>query len=170
MNHKKFQATQLLKEHQNLLYKIAWSYHKTTGVAFSELLSECYLGFAHACQTYAPEKGKFSTWVWHNATHTLNAMWGKKRKERANEVPMDATNLNRKASNNPEHICIARDTIFSELNKEAQTIAYLLFTIPDEQKPSNRTELKNQLRNEGMSWPQIWRGMKELKQFTINKI
>jgi len=168
MTPEKMKATQLLEEHQKLIYKIAWSYHATTGLPFEELLSDSYIGFMHACQTYTPEKGKFTTCAWDCInSHLKNIL--KRKKQKADELSILRTTPPQSVDmNNPEELCIIRDSISKGLGEHAKTVAYTLFTLPDEQKPENRTRLKNELRNNGMSWPKIWEGMRELREFTGN--
>jgi len=167
MTPEKMKATQLLKEHQKLIYKIAWSYHTTTGVSFEELLSDSYIGFMHACQTYAPEKGKFTTYTWVCINNHLKTILKRKKQKTDELFILETTPYQSIDINNPEELCIIRDSIFKELGEHAKTVAYTLFTLPDEQKPENRTRLKNELHNNGISWPKIWEGMRELREFTI---
>jgi RNA polymerase sigma factor (sigma-70 family) len=53
----------VVTENDKLIKKIAWSFNKTTGIEFEELLSEAYLAFAEALQNHDPEKAKLSTWA-----------------------------------------------------------------------------------------------------------
>jgi len=158
----KISATQYLNQYQNLICKIAWSYQKTTGTPFEDLLSEAYLGFMNACNSYNPEKGVFTTHAWYCIRNVLNDLLRNSRRW-VSHTPNNPT-----TENNPELLFLCKETICEELKEDAQNIVSILFSIPDEKKPENKTELKKELRNKGMSWPKIWRGMKELREFNLN--
>lgn len=48
----------------NLVRKMAWSFNKTTGIPFEELLSEATIGYLEAVQSHDPTRGKLSTHAW----------------------------------------------------------------------------------------------------------
>lgn len=159
---KKIKATQYLDQYQNLIHQMAWSYRKTTGTPFEELLSEAYIGFMKAYDSHDPERGKFTTHCWYCVRNTLNNFLANSKKW-VSKNPNNPT-----TENNPELLFLCKETICDELKEDAKNIVSILFSIPDEEKPENKTQLKNELRKRDMSWPKIWRGMKELRQFNLN--
>lgn len=53
-----------LYQYKDMLYYRAWQIHNRTGRDFNECLSDCYLIFCEACQTYDKTKSSFSTYLW----------------------------------------------------------------------------------------------------------
>jgi DNA-directed RNA polymerase specialized sigma24 family protein len=49
----------------NLIRKIAWSLHKTTGFDWDDIFQESYYEYLKALRTYTPDKGYLSTYVWN---------------------------------------------------------------------------------------------------------
>ncbi|MBS3776755.1 MAG: hypothetical protein KGY70_16275 [Bacteroidales bacterium] len=53
------------KQHLNLIRKIAWSFHNTTGLDWDDLFGEASLGYCEAVNSYNPGKGaKLTTWIY----------------------------------------------------------------------------------------------------------
>jgi hypothetical protein len=49
----------------NLIRKVAWSFHETTGLEWNELFQEAALAYLEAKGNYDPKRGKLSTYVWN---------------------------------------------------------------------------------------------------------
>jgi len=64
---------QSLKENINLIRKIAWSFHMSSGLDRDDLFQEAVIAYIYALQTYKPDKGKISTYVWNCISNTLNS-------------------------------------------------------------------------------------------------
>ena len=52
------------KDYLQLMRKIVWSFHITTGEDWNDLFQEAFLGFLEAREKYNPKKGKFSSFLW----------------------------------------------------------------------------------------------------------
>ena len=53
------------KKDLNLIRKIAWSFHNTTGLEFQELFAQACLGYCEAINSFDRNKeAKKSTWAW----------------------------------------------------------------------------------------------------------
>ena len=50
-------------KHLNLIRKIAWSFHKTTGLDWDELFQEATLSYLKALKTYDKKRGAITTYV-----------------------------------------------------------------------------------------------------------
>jgi RNA polymerase sigma factor (sigma-70 family) len=58
----------------NLIRKIAWSFHKSTGYDWDDLFQEAAIAYIHAMKTYDPSKGySISTYVWGVITNSLKS-------------------------------------------------------------------------------------------------
>ena len=58
-------------ENINLLRKIVWSFHKSTGVDWDDLFQEAAYAYFTSIEKYDPKKGKLSTHVWHCVSNHL---------------------------------------------------------------------------------------------------
>jgi DNA-directed RNA polymerase specialized sigma24 family protein len=61
----------MFQKHINLVRKIAWSFHKTTGIEWSELFSQASLSYLEGMKLYNPEKGAETTWAYQWITSDL---------------------------------------------------------------------------------------------------
>ena len=52
------------KDYLQLMRKVAWSFHITTGEDWNDLFQEAFLGYIEALKKYNPKKGKFSSFLW----------------------------------------------------------------------------------------------------------
>ena len=60
-------------ENINLIRKIAWSFHTTTGIEWDDLFSEAIQSYYKALEQYDPSKGKITTHVYHHIKlHMIN--------------------------------------------------------------------------------------------------
>ena len=146
----------------NLIRKIAWSYTKTTGMEFEELFSVAALGYTKALNSFDSSRSCFSTWVWINMSRELNDFLLKESKK---------DNIPNKESINPEQEVSFKESIQS-LSQEAQQICKMIFNSPAEyvsHAPKlSRGKIKDELREEGWSWSQIWKSFREIKS-VLNK-
>lgn len=64
-------------ENVNLIRKIAWSFHKTTGIEWEELFSEALFKYVLLLKEYDIEenasKGKISTYIWTAVSNSLKS-------------------------------------------------------------------------------------------------
>jgi hypothetical protein len=58
-------------ENINLIRKVAWSFHHTTGLDWDDLFQEAALAYCEALGTYDKKKGKLTTHMWHVMTNHL---------------------------------------------------------------------------------------------------
>jgi RNA polymerase sigma factor (sigma-70 family) len=58
-------------ENINLIRKLAWSFHYSTGVDWNDLFQEASLAYYNALETYNPERGKITTHAWYCITNHL---------------------------------------------------------------------------------------------------
>jgi len=58
-------------ENINLIRKLAWSFHHSTGLDWDDLFQEAALAYLEGMNTYDPDKGALSTHMWHVITSRL---------------------------------------------------------------------------------------------------
>ena len=63
----------------NLIRKIAWSFHKSTGLDWDDLFQEAAIAYLEAMKTYNKRKGKITTHVWCCITSRLKNYLKKER-------------------------------------------------------------------------------------------
>ena len=52
-------------ENINLIRKVAWSFHHTTGLDWEDLFQEAALAYCEGFETYNKKKGSLATHMWH---------------------------------------------------------------------------------------------------------
>jgi len=53
-----------MKKYINLIRKLAWSFHKTTGIDWDDLFGEACLAYCEACLSYRANHNKLSVWIY----------------------------------------------------------------------------------------------------------
>lgn len=144
-----------------MLYKLAWSYHNTTGLDIEDLKSEANIAFITACNTHNPEKAKLSTWIWKNVQYHLNAYIKKYIVEFEplyDEIPDTDNRIEARENFNA---CI------ENMSQEAQQIVRIVLDSPGEffelSSRYARGILFRKLREMGWSWSSIWDSFREIK-------
>lgn len=140
-------------ENTKLIRKIAWNFATRTGVDFRELLAEANLAYLEALKTYDPSKSKVSTHIW-------NCVNGSLKNYIATEVKHLAVDIDE------VDIPVSTPSYFEKLSKEAQEIAEIVLSAPEDfiamAQPEAKEKIKNILQNQGWDLKKIFRNMKEL--------
>ncbi len=155
--------TNLFNDNINLVRKVAWSFHKTTGVEWEELFSEACLAFVLSLRSYNPKKGKLSTHIQTCVTNQLINF----TKQYHNIIPSSDL-LDEDTFYCQENVTITPffETL-SSLSEEAQYVCNMILSSPEEfleeSKKLARRHIIDKLRKKGWSWPKIWRCFREIK-------
>ena len=160
-------------EHQDLLKKLAWSFHKSTGLDWDDLFQEAYIAYRYALEHYDPNAGaSITTFL---CVHINNQLKSYYQKELKYLFPLtNAYRRDVKAYNNlnawltPD---IVRHNIsFKEyLTQDAQTIAEMII-IAGKRFLNLRSQKQIEqkiiaiMSNRGWERERIQVGIKNLKQ------
>lgn len=151
----------------NLIRKIAWSFHRTTGAEFEDLFQEGCLAWLEAAPKYDPAMGVKKTTFLSNAIQ--NQLCDQFRNARSNGVELD---WEQEDNSFQESINFKDKMTFSQgWGKEARMIAQFIFESPLEFLEANspRKAVRESLRENGWSWGKIWKGFRDIK-INLNKM
>lgn len=102
-----------------LIRKIAWSFHKTTGIEWEELFQEAAFAYCKGLKTYNPDKGKITTYMyWFIAGHLKNYL-----AKELKQIPTESLD-------SAAYQTVEIDNFFDKLSKEAQEIADIVLYTP----------------------------------------
>jgi DNA-directed RNA polymerase specialized sigma subunit len=135
---------------------------------YKELFSVGNLAFCKAKQTYDPNKGKFSTWLYaYLDNHMRNFIW----KE---EVKQNFLKLNYSVYNNIEEQKTTNSTWFTDflnsVSKEAKEMISVILNTPNEYADalssmiSNKTQLREHMAARGMKHHTINATIAEIRE------
>jgi len=148
--------------------KLVWSFQKTTGLEFEDLLGEGFVALTDAMQTYNPNKGAMSTWVWSNVKAQLVKYTYKEKQEREKVYTEDLAFqllLSSKACSILDRAHFLER--LSRTSEDTQTVCHMIFSHPEEYyvlpPKLARGKLKRKLREQGWIWSRIWDSFKEIK-------
>jgi DNA-directed RNA polymerase specialized sigma subunit len=182
-------------ENVSMIRKLAWSFHKSTGVDYKELFSEACLAYCESLKTFNPLKGcKQTTHAWTVIQNQLCdfvkqekvlphrvppfLLLGHKVKEEEYNISSNAEDIETYVTHGgklrllPDELITRQPVSFEEwiegLPEECQEIAKVILEhaddIPENLPPKMaRGVVVTLLREEGMSWPYILKGMKGLR-------
>lgn len=144
-------------ENINLIRKIAWSFHTTTGIELEELCAEATLAYLESLKKYDPSRGKITTYAWwYIHCHLKNYL---KSQAKHNHTPsIDDVYADKPVTNTP---------FWESLSQEAQQIADLILSAPrlfmclDSEETAQR--VANILTRQGWSAKKINTGLYDLK-------
>jgi hypothetical protein len=108
-------------ENINLIRKIAWSFHKTTGCDWDDLFQEGMIAYFNALGTHDICRGALSTHVWHCvSSHLKNYV----KKEREFSFPlMDLSEVQR--------LSITGTPLWESLSEKAQKALNIIIDNPE---------------------------------------
>jgi hypothetical protein len=111
-------------ENINLLRKIAWSFHKTTGMDWDDLFQEAAYAYCISMEDYKPEKGALSTHVWSCILNHLRNYLKEEMKQHGHLEYYESLELAlpNMSTNHP--------TFLDSLTMDAREIAKLVFSTP----------------------------------------
>jgi RNA polymerase sigma factor (sigma-70 family) len=123
--------------YQDMLRKIAWSFHRTTGIEWEELYGEACLAYVKALKTYDAEQAATSTWIYHVVKNHL-IFFARKQK-----VPEDRSKARRSCTDyrTPEYILSFHQKMLPPTNspwkgcariKDLHTVVNMVFQSPSE--------------------------------------
>lgn len=161
------QTNELLK-HEPMLMKLAWSFNKTTGIDFQELLSEARVCYYEAAHDYDPDNAsgaKLITYAWNRVKHGLIAFCKKEKRNKTMEFDDNnekvAEDLGLYEEMNSDH------SILDELEGMGKVVANYLLKDPDVDIHQTPRKVKGDIlmimRCDGYSNGQIFRGFNEIK-------
>lgn len=108
-------------ENLNLIRKIAWSFHNSTGEEWDDLFQEAALAYCEALKTYDPTKGKITTYMWWCiSSHLKNYL---KLEEKQNGHTCSEEEI-------VEQQAISFKLSFDNLSKDAQQVADMVLSNP----------------------------------------
>lgn len=161
------------KEFENisLIRKIAWSFHKSTGLDWDDLFQESYLAYRYALDHYNPESNvKISAFIWIHVRNQLNSYY---QKEQQFLNPLKkAYRRDQKANENlsawiPSNDCYNQCNFELEcLSADAQKIADIVLNTAKKfiklSLPQTRERLTNILTNQGWTKERIQNGIRDI--------
>lgn len=144
----------------DLIRKIAWSFHNSTGMEWDELMSEASLAYMEALQSYDPTKATLSTWVYICVRNRLRSFVAQRPDLiELPEGPYTAA---------CPHTSLEFKELVMSLSEDAKIICRTIFEFPKEflQLPPKLTRgnLFRALRKEGWKAPRIWKSFHEIRQ------
>ena len=145
-------------ENINLIHKIAWSFHKSTGMDVDDLIQEASLIYLEAIKTYDPSKGKLSTYIWKVTKNHLQYFVTYQNKWNDKTISIEEVDIDKPVS---------RYSLFDSLTREAKDIVDVVLSAPaefDSLIPAKaRKRVINKLRGKHWNMVKIAQGMEELK-------
>jgi len=145
-----------------LICKIAWSFHRTTGLEFEELLSEAILAYLEALPKYNPKRGKLSTFMSRIMQQALVDYY--KREKQYTSI----SNVEYLDDFIPEYEFFP-PSLPDDLQHIIDTIQYGEEDYSQLLPKFARGALIKVLRDDGWSWGRIWNNIRKMK-LCINEI
>jgi len=151
-------------ENINLIRKIAWSFHQSTGMEFEDLFQEAYIAYDYALRTHDPKKGKITTYLWWCISAQLKRYLYKQEEYKCKKYQqgvicsLEDIFINQSDSSIP---------FWESLSKEAQEVANLVLMSPkpfiEASKPKAQKRVKDIMSKRGWSMRKIEFCLMELK-------
>lgn len=143
----------------NLIRKIAWSFHNTTGKDWDDLFQEAALGYFEALESYDPNKGKLSTHVWCTITNHLITYLNKEKKTGPPTVSLDDITRD---------FPVEKNGYMERLSQDAQMIVKTILDNPRRYASLHprvaQWRIVQQMRRRGWTRVRIQTGISNLKQ------
>ena len=155
-------------ENVNLIRKIVWSFHKSTGLEWDDLFQEACLAYLTALKTYDEDRGKITTHLWWCITNHLTTYLTQQEEMKCKKYNDEFGFLEDEPK--PQHAQIA-SPFWESLSEEAQIIADIILQIPKTYVCLTTEEVEQRIietlrHNKRWSWPmeKIEFGLRDLKR------
>ena len=142
----------------NLIRKITWSFHTSTGIEWNELFQEAALAYCKSLKTYQQKRGKLSTHA-YNCIRNHLIDFTKKQTRWNLKISLDEIN--------PNNYHAPYDEIFENLTSDAKKILKILknktiiFRFP---KSQIQKRISNLLINKhGFTYQEVQRGLHDIE-------
>ena len=149
-----------------LIQKIAWSFHKTTGLPIDELIAEGSLAYAEHLSNYNPEIAKITTFMYPRIRCHLIDYCQEQFKwdfEPLSDCLDTGIVEEDTVTASQENRTAFKDAIQNS-SEEVKYLAWMIFRSPTEfLGHARRGKVKDKLRKRGWTWNQIWRTFAEVK-------
>lgn len=154
-------------EHIDLIRKIAWSFHRSTGLEWEDLFQEAALAYLEGMKTYDPQKGKITTHLWHCMSNRLTSYL---KIHDAFKIKEWRSNINGFCSLEDVTIKDTYDPEFwwEALTEEAYDIAKVIISSPKpylkkQNKAKIISRIKHVMKANGWDWRKVRRGLEDLR-------
>lgn len=118
---------ELYGKYVRLIKRICWSWHRTTGIEFDTLNSEANIVYVECLKSYNPERGKFSTFLWHAIQSKFKNLVVLSQRNRYDGVEVE---LEEVANSGGQYQRTAFNEIIENLSKEAKEIVSVVLNAP----------------------------------------
>ena len=148
-----------LETNIDLIRRIAWSFHNSTGEEWDDLFQEAALAYCEALKTYNPEKGKITTYMWWCiSSHLKNYL---KLEKKQTEHTCSEEEI-------VEHPSASFQGGFEKLSKDAQQVAAMVLSNPskflaDTPQCARVKITKAVFKENHWSWNKIRTAMQDLR-------
>lgn len=158
---------------ENMINKLAASFNATTGIDFKELRAEANLAYCEALLSYQEDKGpQLSTWVYRCVKNALINFCKKEQKHgRANSIDfyLDSAEVDETPYIVPDALLVTDPEPWEVMQQQFRGIARKVVDVVLELDHYSGTgkdmrgQVVEDLRAEGLSWPKVWSGIREVK-------
>ena len=142
----------------NLIRKIAWSFHRSTGSDIDDLIQEASYAYLKALGSYKPSKGAISTYMWWCISSHLKSYLILERKNNNPLSSIEDCDIDVPVSSTP---------LFESLTNDAQQIARIVLRCPKKYiiKPPSlaRERIRRIMLCQGWTGDRVLQGMKDLQ-------
>lgn len=163
---------------ENMINKLAASFNATTGIDFKELKSEANLAYCEALLSYQEDKGtQLSTWTYRCVKNALINFCKKEQKhQRVNNIDfyLDSADADETPYIVPDALLVTDPEPWEVMQQQFQGIARKVVDVVLELDHYSGTgkdmrgQVVEDLRAEGLSWPKVWGGIREVKMVLSN--
>ena len=155
-----------MTKYLNLIRKVTWSFHQTTGIEWNELFSEASLAYCESLQSYDPSKQiKESSWIYICVQNQLKNFC----KNELRNYSIEHIGFWNEAWEVPEYEYYETDR-FKNLSKDTRAIISMVLKNPEDYATPGGTSkavfgiLRHNLNHiKGWNWSRVDKSLKVLR-------
>ena len=147
-------------ENINLIRKIAWAFHDSTGEEWDDLFQEAALAYLQSMDTYNTDRGALTTHMWHCMANHLKNYLKVQQKQKGHFEYLEEVEKS-------EVYIATNSTFLDDFSQEAYEITKVIFKTPQKfvvlTLEQAEERLYHILTRKGWSREKIQRGLGDLK-------
>jgi DNA-directed RNA polymerase specialized sigma24 family protein len=157
----------MIDNYMGMIRKIAWSFHRSTGIEYEDLLQECFVIWYNIVEPrYNPKRCAFTTWAQMCLTTNLITI-ANKQKKAIKTVSLD-DDFDREDNKRPPDEQVEFMNRIWNLSAEARFIVSMVFESPQQFLSQTKGEITENLVRQGWTWGAAKRAIREIAKVLAN--
>jgi len=132
-----------MNKHVNLIRKIAWSFHRSTGLEWDDLFQEAAVAYYESLESYDESRGKITTHAWNCISNRLKNYLKEQEEYKARKSEEELFSI--EDVEMTRHPAEMASDFWESLTEDAKVVANMIIFTPRKYLYSTSQEVENRI-------------------------